>query len=159
MTCPAGPLVIDIWYREINAPDFGVLDQGWAIDTDFVNIRVWQTGPHAFCMLVKGAGTFVTVAGPSPENTDRDGIPAGIHGFYQFSAGCFSPSSPAPLSLFHHTDPLRAAIHLSVFSSPPPPFFPSFPPPLKPSLGSFFFPRPVARKALPPSVAGERSFC
>lgn len=85
MTCPAGPLVIDIWYRDINAPDFGVLDQGWAIDTDFVNIRVWQTAPHAFCMLVKGAGTFVTVAGPSPENTDRDGIPAGIHGFYQFS--------------------------------------------------------------------------
>jgi hypothetical protein len=36
-------------------------------------------------LLSSPAGTFVTVAGPSPENTDPDGIAGGIRGVYHFA--------------------------------------------------------------------------
>jgi hypothetical protein len=86
LTCSHGKLVIDVWYFEKNLPDTGVLDQGWAIDADLANVRVWQTATSTFCMLLSSpAGTFVTVAGPSPENTDPDGIAAGIRGVYHFA--------------------------------------------------------------------------
>lgn len=85
LSCPDGPLVINVWYFEKNLPDTGVLGNAWAVDADLANFQVVSTGGTTFCStLTVPVGTFVTVAGPSPENTVSGGIVAGIRGSYHF---------------------------------------------------------------------------
>lgn len=79
VSCPDGPLVIDVKHRVVNDGDSGVT-RYWAYDSYKKHIRVWQTGPTTLCAVVQYEGSFTSTAGPSPMGTDSDGIAAGITG-------------------------------------------------------------------------------
>lgn len=81
--CPAGELVINVTQKVVNDVDSGVAWNYWAVDQYNRHMQVWQVGPGTFCAVVSYAGSFLTVAGASPQNTDIDGIAAGITGTFQ----------------------------------------------------------------------------
>ncbi|MCL4533708.1 MAG: hypothetical protein M1370_00910 [Bacteroidetes bacterium] len=81
--CPAGKLVINVTHKVVNDADSGVAGNNWAYDNYNKTVQVWQVGPGEFCALARYVGSFTTNAGPSPENTDPDGIAAGIKGTYE----------------------------------------------------------------------------
>jgi hypothetical protein len=61
---------------------------------------VWQTGATSFCAIVRFEGSFTTVAGNSPQNTDPD-IAAGITGnseggYRALFTGTLNPSPAYP---------------------------------------------------------------
>ena len=81
--CPAGKLVINVTHKVVNDIDSGVAGNYWAVDEYNRHIQVWQVGPDTFCAVASYAGSFVTVAGASPQTTDLDGILAGITGTFE----------------------------------------------------------------------------
>ena len=87
--CGAGALVLNIRYRVLNDVDTGVRGNNWAFDTYTRGVKVWRKGPRRFCSASTYAGTFATIAGPSPGGTTT--IPAGIRGTFRgSSASTFS---------------------------------------------------------------------
>jgi len=79
--CGPGPLVINVTEKIVNSLDSGVLS--WWAFTDYNRlIQVRQTGPTAFCAIVRYQGKFTTAGGPSPAGTDPS-IAAGIQGTFE----------------------------------------------------------------------------
>ena len=80
--CNGGELVINVTQKVENDVDSGVAGNNWAYDQANRQIQVWQTGLNTFCAVVRYEGSFLTIAGASPGNTDTDGIAAGITGTF-----------------------------------------------------------------------------
>ncbi len=76
--CGAGTRVLDVRYRVQNDVDTGVQSNNWAFDSYVRTVRVWRKAGSRYCAASTYAGTFVTIAGPSPGGTAT--IPAGIRG-------------------------------------------------------------------------------
>lgn len=81
--CPTGKLVINVNQSVLNDNDSGVAGNAWAFDNLKRLIKVWQVSDSTYCALVKYEGQFVTIAGLSPQNTDNDGIAAGLTGTFE----------------------------------------------------------------------------
>lgn len=79
--CPRGKLVINVTHKVVNDVDSGVAGNNWAVDNYNRHIQVWQVEPDMFCVVVSYEGSFVTLAGRSPGDTDD--IAAGITGTFQ----------------------------------------------------------------------------
>ncbi|HEV2235970.1 MAG TPA: hypothetical protein VGR57_04830 [Ktedonobacterales bacterium] len=121
----SGAQVLDVTLKVINDPDSSVTGHSWARDTFNKRIQVWQTGASDFCAVVRYEGSFVTVAGNSPQDTSASivpGITGDIHGGYRalFSgAPVASPGQPThgDLGTFDYgwdgTD--AGALHLTTF--------------------------------------------
>jgi subtilase family serine protease len=67
--CGGGKLVINVTQKVVNDADSGVAGNAWAFDSYNRQIQVWQTAPGTFCATVNYEGQFVTIAGPSPQDT------------------------------------------------------------------------------------------
>lgn len=80
--CPDGKIVIDVTHKVVHDADSGVTPNSWASDAYTRHIRVVQlkSDPTLFCAVTRYDGKFVTKQGASPQNTDPDGIGAGIKG-------------------------------------------------------------------------------
>ncbi|MBT5775549.1 MAG: hypothetical protein HOH95_14375 [Dehalococcoidia bacterium] len=75
--CDGGDLVVNVTHGVVNDLDSG-LGGWWASDSYQRRIQISDMGDGTFCALVQYHGTFTTLAGPSPGNTDV--IEAGITG-------------------------------------------------------------------------------
>ncbi|HHT9125117.1 MAG TPA: hypothetical protein ACFYD6_04780 [Candidatus Brocadiia bacterium] len=81
--CSDGQLVINVTHKVTNDADSSVTGKYWAYDNYKRLIQVWQVGTDTFCAVIRYQGAFTTVATNSPENTDGDGIAAGIKGTFE----------------------------------------------------------------------------
>ena len=82
---PSAP-VINVTLRLINDADSGFTRPVWAMDQIRRHITVWQVAPGSFCAIVQDEGTFVTLAGLSPNDatiTIAAGIKGEIEGGYR----------------------------------------------------------------------------
>ena len=79
-TCGAGRLVVGVAQRVLNDVEKGTKGNFWAFDDYTRTIKVWKTGQHNFCTIVTYAGTFRTIAGPSPGGTAT--MPGGLIGSF-----------------------------------------------------------------------------
>jgi hypothetical protein len=76
--CGSGSPLVNVNYTLTNDYDSGVAGNAWANDTINRHLQVWQISPSTFCASVNDTGSFVTFAGPSPQNTGT--VSAGISG-------------------------------------------------------------------------------
>jgi hypothetical protein len=67
--CPIGENVINVRLDVVNDADSGIT-RYWAYDDYRKIIRVWQTGPDTFCVVVRYKGTFRSTPGQSPGSKD-----------------------------------------------------------------------------------------
>lgn len=79
--CPDGQLVINVTHKVTNDLDSGVAGNWWAYDNYNKHIQVWEVDTDIFCAVVHYQGSFTTVAGRSPNDTDD--IAEGIKGAFQ----------------------------------------------------------------------------
>lgn len=98
--CGGGKLVVDVTYKVINDLDSSVTGHNWAIDSFNKHVQVWQTGTNSFCAIARYEGSFTTLTGNSPQNTDPS-IPAGITGtseggYRALFTGTLNPSPASP---------------------------------------------------------------
>ncbi|HXG51772.1 MAG TPA: hypothetical protein VNN77_10245 [candidate division Zixibacteria bacterium] len=93
----SGKLVINVTHQVTGDIDSGVGGNYWAYDDYNKHIQVWQTDTNTFCADVRYLGSFVTVAGRSPQNTDT--IAAGIEGTFEggYRAIIIGTLDPDPL--------------------------------------------------------------
>lgn len=94
---PPGRLLINITHQVINDGDSG-LGGYWAYDDYNRHIQVWQVDADTFCVDVRYLGSFETVAGASPGNTDI--IAAGIDGTFQGGYRASIAGTPNPNPAF-----------------------------------------------------------
>jgi hypothetical protein len=98
--CGNGTLVVDVTHKLINDADSSVTGHYWANDSFNKHIQVWQTGTNTLCAVVHYEGSFVTVAGNSPADTDSNiaaGITGTVEGGYRaFFNGNLNPSPAQP---------------------------------------------------------------
>jgi hypothetical protein len=92
--CGAGRLALSVTYTVSNDVDTGLRGNNWAFDDYTRTLRVVSKGNGRWCAGSTYAGTFTTIAGPSPGGTTT--IPAGIRGTFEGSSvttfrGTFSP--------------------------------------------------------------------
>lgn len=75
-------LVVNVNFGILNDADSGTKGNEWAVDTINRTVQVYQISESSFCAVVTDQGTFVTVAGASPQAaTDIGGtVSAGING-------------------------------------------------------------------------------
>jgi len=92
--CGSGTLVLDVRYRVLNDVDTGSGGANWAFDTYARAVRVWRKSAGRFCAASTYAGTFTTIAGPSPGGTAT--IPAGIRGTLRGSSTTTFKATFAP---------------------------------------------------------------
>jgi len=78
--CPDGELVINVTHKVTNDGDSGLAGY-WAYDNYNRHIQLWQLGEGTFCAVVRYLGSFTTIAGRSPGDTDE--IAAGIKGTFE----------------------------------------------------------------------------
>lgn len=82
--CTKGTLVVNVNYTLKNDYDSGVAGNAWANDTINRHLQIRQQGNSQpslstqYCAMVDDSGSFVTFAGPSPQNTGT--VSAGING-------------------------------------------------------------------------------
>src|SRR5579859_4793747 len=79
--CAHGALIVNVNYTLINDFDSGVAGNAWANDTINRHLQIRQDGNGAstsYCAMIDDTGSFVTFAGPSPQNTGT--VSAGITG-------------------------------------------------------------------------------
>ena len=79
--CAQGALIVSVNYTLINDFDSGVAGNAWANDTINRHLQIRQDGGStstSYCATVDDTGSFVTFAGPSPNNTGT--VSAGING-------------------------------------------------------------------------------
>lgn len=79
--CGDGDLVINVNHKVTDDLDSGEAGNWWAYDSFKKHIQVWEVGTDTFCAVVQYQGTFTTVEGRSPGDTDD--IAAGIKGTMQ----------------------------------------------------------------------------
>jgi hypothetical protein len=116
-------LEINVTRKIDNDPTTGVLGNTWATLEYNQHIQVWHIGAsdpggggaERFCALVRYQGSFVTLAGPSPQGTDPD-IAAGIDGSFEggYRLVFNADERPAPLQ--------SERGHLGTFSGPVDPY-------------------------------------
>ena len=107
----SGPALVNVHYT-YTSPDSGVGGNDWANDTINRQLQIWKTGVDTYCASVTDQGSFVTVAGKSPEATGivSAGITGKLKGGYTTTAltGEFKPNGLATtrgnLGNFTHED-------------------------------------------------------
>lgn len=74
--------VINVEQKVKNDADSGVAGNAWAFDNYEREIKVYRTTEeNSYCAIVKYEGKFITLAGPSPNNTGT--VAAGIRGEFE----------------------------------------------------------------------------
>lgn len=75
-------LVLNVSFLIKNDADSGTTTPEWAVDTINRTVQVYQVSESSFCAVVTDQGTFITVAGASPQAaTDIGGtVSAGVTG-------------------------------------------------------------------------------
>ena len=96
--CAVGAPLVNVHYGLVNDYDSGFAGNAWANDTIDRHLRIWSTGPGAYCATVEDHGSFVTFAGTSPSGTSTvsAGVRGVIGGGYVTTTftGTFAPSLP-----------------------------------------------------------------
>lgn len=97
--CGHGRLVVSAVALIVNNADSGEGGNYWAYDTLWRHYMVWKTGATEYCAIIRDTGSFKTVAGRSPGDTDdiAAGIRGLIRGGYRTThfTGTWSPEWPA----------------------------------------------------------------
>lgn len=92
-----GTLVVNVVYKVSNDVDSRVGGGAWASDDYNKHIQIWEVGPGSYCADVRYVGSFLTVAGASPQGTVPElaaGIMGTMEGGYRATiAGTFVPPS------------------------------------------------------------------
>jgi len=76
--CDGGKMIVNVTYTITNDPDSGVNGNDWATDTIKRHMQVFDLGDGTYCAAVNDTGSFVTLAGDSPNGTGA--VDAGISG-------------------------------------------------------------------------------
>jgi hypothetical protein len=105
--------IVDVNWTIYNTVDTDASgNRAWAVDpTATQRMRIWQTGPNAFCEVRQIQGTFSSIAGVSPAGTGT--ISAGVTGTFssidtQTFGGTFDPGSrPTQGTLANFDDACR----------------------------------------------------
>jgi hypothetical protein len=93
-TCRVGSTVVDVTETVLNVVDVGVDGHVWALDDSGTWLRIWRTGPNAYCVIERSVGVFTAFAGPSPALTGvvAEGRRGGFVGTTTFRVtGVFQP--------------------------------------------------------------------
>ena len=92
-----GNLVLNVHHGVVNDVDSGQAGNYWAEDNYNRHIRLWQTGPGAYCAIVVYEGTFTTFVGeatPGATGVFTSSFTGRFDGGYRASiSGTFSPGS------------------------------------------------------------------
>jgi hypothetical protein len=93
----SGTALVNVQYTLTNDLDSGVAGNDWATDTISRQLQIWQVDSNTFCVSVSDQGSFVTIAGASPQDTGNvtDGITGKMKGGYSGPVTGTPASSPA----------------------------------------------------------------
>jgi len=126
----SGAAIVNVHYTLINDYDSAVGGTAWANDTIDRQLQIWALGGGTYCASVSDQGSFVTLAGPSPDGTGTvsAGVTGKIKGGYTTVAFTGTPSTTLPVSGNLGTFDLKCTdanncpgtypSYLSYFSSP-----------------------------------------
>ena len=116
----SGAAIVNVHFTLINDYDSAVGGGNWANDTIYRQLQIWQVG-STFCAVVSDQGSFVTFAGPSPNNTGTisAGITGKIKGGYTTTSftGTFATTLPVSGNLGTFDVLLSHPSYLDYFSS------------------------------------------
>jgi hypothetical protein len=93
----SGTALVNVHYTLTNDYDSAIDGHAWANDTVSRQLQIWALGSGAYCVAVTDQGSFVTFAGPSPQNTGTvsAGVAGKIKGGYGGSViGTFAATLP-----------------------------------------------------------------
>jgi hypothetical protein len=82
--CGAGKVVLALRYHVVSDVDTTAAGTNWAFDDYTRVLRVVRKAAYRYCASSTYAGTFTTIAGPSPGGTAT--LPAGIRGTFRGSS-------------------------------------------------------------------------
>jgi hypothetical protein len=95
--CGGGQPLIDANIEDLNVADTAVSGAVWALDASKQSIRIWETAPGSFCVILSSEGSFASFAGPSINGTGTvsAGVTGPLEGGFRFrGTGVFAPTVP-----------------------------------------------------------------